>query len=479
MSKKNLSSSYFSITIAVGFMQRTLARETKDKIGQKVILDGWVNSRRDHGQLIFIDLRDRTGIIQIVCDNKAKDIKPEYVIEVEGEVKERPKNLVNPKIETGTVEVQAKKIKILAQSDPLPFPIDTDGHDIEEELRLKYRYLDLRRPRLQKIIRLRSELIKYAREYFFANDFVEIETPLLTKSTPEGSRDFIVPSRLQPGKFYALPQSPQQYKQLLMVAGFERYFQIAKCLRDEDLRADRAFEHTQIDVEMSFVKREDVMSMIEGLAIHVFEKLGAKLKQKPFPIFRYEEAMKKFGADKFDLRSEKEKKENVLAFAWVIDFPFFEKTPQGQWTYTHNPFSDPITEHKDALLKGQIDGVLTTQYDLVCNGVEAAGGSIRSNDPKILFKVFEVLGHAKADIEKKFGHMLQAFRFGAPPHGGIACGVDRWLMLLTKETDLREVIAFPTTSSGKTAVMDAPSEVDVEQLEELGLKIVDREKQGD
>jgi aspartyl-tRNA synthetase len=457
-------------------MQRTLIKETKEKIGQKVTLAGWVNSRRDHGKLIFIDLRDRSGIVQVVCGDEAKDIKLEFVIEVEGEVKKRPANLVNPKIETGTIEVKAKKIKILNQSHPLPFPIDTDGHDIEEELRLKYRYLDLRRPRLQKIIRLRSDLIQHAREYLFDNDFVEIETPLLTKSTPEGSRDFVVPSRLQLGKFYALPQSPQQYKQLLMVAGFERYFQIARCLRDEDLRADRAFEHTQIDIEMSFVEREDVMAMVERLVIYVFGKLGAEIKRKPFPIFRYEEVMKKFSGDKFDLRSEKEKKENVLAFAWVIDFPFFEKTPQGQWTYTHNPFSDPIPEHKEAFLKGQVEGILTTQYDLVCNGVEAAGGSIRSNNPKVLSKVFEVLGHSTADIEKKFGHMLEAFRFGAPPHGGIACGIDRWLMILTKETDLREVIAFPTTSSGRAAVMDAPSAVDPEQLAELGLKIVKPKK---
>jgi len=457
-------------------MQRTLTKETKEKIGQKITLAGWVNSRRDHGKLIFIDLRDRSGIVQVVCGDEAKDIKSEFVIEVEGEVKKRPANLINPKIETGAIEIKAKKIKILAQSNSLPFPINTDGHEIEEELRLKYRYLDLRRPRLQKIIRLRSDLVQHAREYLFANDFVEIETPFLTKSTPEGSRDFIVPSRLQPGKFYALPQSPQQYKQLLMVAGFERYFQIARCLRDEDLRADRAFEHTQIDIEMSFIEREDVIAMVEGLAIYVFEKLGAKIKQKPFPIFRYEEAMKKFDSDKFDLRNEKEKKENVLAFAWVIDFPFFEKTPEGNWTYTHNPFSDPIPKHKQAFLKGQIEGILTTQYDLVCNGVEVAGGSIRSNDPKVLSKVFEVLGYSTADIEKKFGHMLEAFHFGAPPHGGIACGIDRWLMILTKETDLREVVAFPTTSSGRAAVMDAPSAVDPEQLAELGLKIVKPKK---
>lgn len=457
-------------------MQRILTRDTPKYIGKEVKIAGWVNARRDHGKLIFIDLRDRSGIVQVVCGQEAKDIKPEFVLEIDGQVAKRPPSLINPKIETGDIEVKAKNITILSRSDPLPFPIDTDGHEIEEEMRLKYRYLDLRRPRLQKIIRLRSDLVQYAREYLFANDFVEIETPLLTKSTPEGSRDFIVPSRLQPGKFYALPQSPQQYKQLLMVAGFERYFQIARCLRDEDLRADRAFEHTQIDIEMSFVKREDVMRMAEELGIYVFEKLGAKIKQKPFPIFSYEEAIKQFGSDKFDLRTESEKKENVLAFAWVVDFPFFERTVQGQWTYTHNPFSDPIPEHKEAFLQGQIEGILTSQYDLVCNGAEVAGGSIRSNNPAILSRVFEVLGYSKRIIEREFGHMLEAFRLGAPPHGGIACGVDRWVMILTKETDLREVIAFPTTSSGKAAVVDAPSLVDPKQLAALGLKIVKPKK---
>ena len=451
-------------------MDRTLAVDCQGKIGQQVLLQGWVDSRGDHGGLIFIDLRDRSGIIQVVCNKQAKELRPEYVVEIEGEVKKRLSNLINPKIKTGKIEIKAQKLTILNQAQTLPFPIDTDGREIEEELRLKYRYLDLRRSRLQKNIKLRSKLVEAARQYLFKNDFIEIETPLLTKSTPEGSRDFIVPSRLQPGKFYALPQSPQQYKQLLMVANFERYFQIAKCLRDEDLRADRAFEHTQIDLEMSFVKRKDVMEMVEGLAIYVFEKMGAKILKKPFPIFSYQEAIKKFKSDKFDLRSEKEKKENVFAFAWVVDFPFFEKTPEGEWTYTHNPFSDPVPEHKEKFLKGQIEGVLTNQYDLVANGVEAAGGSIRSNKAQILSRVFEILGHKKDEIEKKFGHMLDAFRFGAPPHGGIACGIDRWVMLLTDEKDIREVVAFPMTSSGRTAVMDAPSEVDRKTLKELTLK---------
>ena len=450
-------------------MDRTLAVESIKKIGQKVKLQGWVDTRRDHGKLIFLDLRDRSGIIQVVCGQEAKSLRPEFVVEIEGEVNKRPKNLVNPKIETGEVEVKATKFTVLNESKTPPFPIDTDGYDIEEDLRLKYRYLDLRRKRLQKNIKLRSKLVEIARQYLFENDFIEIETPILTKSTPEGSRDFIVPSRFQKGKFYALPQSPQQYKQLLMVAGFERYFQIARCLRDEDLRSDRAFEHTQIDLEMSFVKREDVMAITEGLTIRSFEKLGAKILKKPFPIFTYDEAMKKFGSDKFDLRSDEEKKANVFAFAWVVDFPFFVKDANGKWTYSHNPFSDPVPEDKEAFLKGQIEGIKTCQYDLVCNGVEAGGGSVRSNDGRILTTVFEVLGHKKSDIEKKFGHMLEAFAYGVPPHGGIACGIDRWLMLLTGEKDIREVITFPMTSTGRTSVMDAPSQVDKEILKELGL----------
>jgi aspartyl-tRNA synthetase len=452
-------------------MERTKISQTPKKIGQKVKVCGWVQTRRDHGKLIFVDLRDISGIVQVVFGSEAKDLGNEFVLEVFGEVVNRPKNLVNDKIETGKIELKAQEFKILGRSKSLPFPIDTDGHEIEEEVRLKYRYLDLRRTRLQKMIKVRSDLIRYAREFLFEKDFLEIETPILTKSTPEGSRDFIVPSRLQKGEFYALPQSPQQYKQLLMIAGFERYFQIARCLRDEDLRSDRTFEHTQIDLEMSFVQREDVMKLVEELAVFVFESLGARILAKPFPVFTYRDAVKKFGADKFDLRNDKEKRENFLAFAWIVDFPFFEKTPEGKWTYTHNPFSAPVPADEKKLIEGKIEGVLTSQYDLVCNGAEIGGGSIRSHDPKVLEKVFEVLGYKKEKIREKFGHMLEAFEYGAPPHGGIACGIERWLMTLTGERDIRETQAFPMTSRGRTSVMDAPSEVDETQLRELGIQI--------
>lgn len=453
-------------------MQRTLIKQTVDNISKEVVLQGWVNSRRDHGKIMFLDLRDRSGIVQMVSSKGLADARAEDVVEVVGLVKKRPEAMVNPNISTGTVEIEVKQITILAKARELPIPIDTDGLDINEDMRLKYRYLDLRRPRLQRNIKLRSRFVDAIRQYLFSQDFTEIETPMLTKSTPEGSRDFLVPSRMQQGKFYALPQSPQQYKQLLMVAGFERYFQIARCMRDEDLRADRGFEHTQIDLEMSFVGREDVMALDEAMMIFVMEKLGYVCKQKPFPVFTYNEVMEKYGADKFDLRTEEDKKNGVLAFAWVVDFPFFEQTDEGKWTFTHNPFSAPKPEHKEWLLgKKNIGDILTTQYDLVCNGYEVGGGSIRSHEADVLTAVFEVMGYKKEKIEEQFGHMLEAFTYGVPPHGGLAHGIERLLMTITGEPYLREVVAFPQTSGGKTSVMNAPSEVDKEQLKELGIKV--------
>jgi len=452
-------------------VMRTLIATTPDYIGKTVTIKGWINARRDHGKIMFLDVRDRSGVVQVVSTKALCDVKPEDCVEIVGVVKSRPEAMVNPKLITGTIEMEAEKVTVLSSASELPFPLDTDGKEINEEIRLKYRYLDLRRERLQKNMKLRSKVVNMMREYLFKNDFTEIETPMLTKSTPEGSRDFLVPSRLQQGEFYALPQSPQQYKQLLMVAGFERYFQIARCMRDEDLRADRGFEHTQLDIEMSFVSREDVMSLIESMVVEIVEKLGGVILKKPFPVYTYAEAIKQFGADKFDLRSEEEKKQGVNAFAWVVDFPFFEKDKDGKWTYTHNPFSGMPEEQKKAFMNGEIEGISTLQYDLVWNGYEAGGGSIRSNDKEVLSKVFEVLGHSKEQIKEKFGHMLTAFGYGAPPHGGIALGIDRFLMGLTGETSIKEVQAFPQTSSGQTSVMDAPSKVSDEQLKELGLAL--------
>ncbi len=455
-------------------MKDLFVEQAVDKVGQEVDLYGWVDSVRNHKKIIFLDLRDRTGIVQMVGDEKLKDISPEDVVYIKGLVKKRPEKLVNPKIKTGTVEVEVKEFKVLGKSKTLPLPINTDGYEIDEEIRQKYRYLDLRRTRLTRNIIVKSKFIQLVREFLFAKNFIEIETPILTESTPEGARDFLVPSRLQPGKFYALPQSPQQYKQLLMVAGFERYFQIARCFRDEDPRADRAYgEFSQIDMEMDFVERKDVMAITEEMIIYAFEKLGAKIKQKPFPVFTYQEAIKKFGADKFDLRTDEEKRQNVQAFAWVIDFPFFEKTAEGGWTFTHNPFSAPLPPYKDQLLKKEnIGEILTSQYDLVCNGYEVGGGSIRSHEPAVLETVFEIMGYAKDEIREQFGHMLEAFSYGAPPHGGIAPGIDRLITCLTGEKSLREVIPFPMTAGGKTAVMNAPTEATPEQLKELGINVV-------
>ncbi len=454
-------------------MSRTLVKNTIEKVGEEILLKGWIDSVRDHGKITFLDLRDRSGKVQCVGQNLPK-VTNESVVEIRGSVARRPEKLINPDLLTGEVEIQIDELKILSKSkEQLPLPLDNDGYDIDEEVRLKYRYLDLRRERLQNNIRTRSKYVQAAREYLFNNDFVEIETPMLTRSTPEGSRDFVVPSRIYPGKFFALPQSPQQYKQLLMSAGFERYFQIARCIRDEDPRADRGYEHTQIDLEMSYVTREDVMRIVEEMTIHGLEKIGAKIVEKPFPVITYEEAMQKHGADKFDLRIDEQKKQGVMAFAWVVDFPFFEKTEEGGWTFTHNPFSSPINEeHEQWLLnKENIDQIKTAQYDLVCNGFEVGGGSIRTNKPEILKSTYEIMGYTEDEIQSSVGHMIEAFEYGTPPHGGCAQGFERLLMAVLGEEYLREVQAFPQTGRGRVSVMDAPTDLTEKQLKELGIKI--------
>ena len=454
-------------------MKKLSVEQTINQIGKEVNLYGWVDTKRDHKKIVFIDLRDRTGIVQVVGGEDFKSLNTEDVVWIKGLVKTRPEKLINPKIKTGTIEIEAKEVQVLNKTKPLPLPVTGDGHNIDEEVRLKYRYLDIRRPRMYKNLALRSKFIDLIRQHLFKKDFLEIETPILSETTPEGARDFIVPSRLQPGKFYALPQSPQQYKQLLMVGGVEKYFQIARCFRDEDPRADRAYgEFTQLDLEMSFVEREDVMNLVEGMMIEIYEKLNIPIKQKPFPIFTYQEAIKKYGADKFDLRTAEEKTKNIQAFAWVVDFPFFEKTPEGGWTFTHNPFSAPKPEFMEDLLeKKNIGNILTTQYDLVCNGYEVGGGSIRNHTPEGLKAVFEIMGLDEAEINLKFGHMIEALGYGAPPHGGMAPGIDRLLTCITGESSIREVIAMPMTSGGRTAIMKAPSVVKDEKLKELGIKV--------
>lgn len=460
-------------------MKRIYTNQTIKHTGKTVRVAGWVDTRRDHGKLVFFDLRDKEDILQIVVTPKqkeayktARDMRPEWVVEIEGTIQERPKDMQNKELKTGKVELVAKNIKILSKAKTPPIGIQGNGYDIDEEKRLKYRYLDLRRTRLQQNLKVRHKVISFMRDFLTKEGFVEIETPLLTKSTPEGARDFLVPSRLYPGTFYALPQSPQQYKQLLQVAGFEKYFQIARALRDEDSRADRQAEHTQLDIEMSFVKREDVLSLIETLYVKLIQKLfpEKKITKSPFPVLTYDEAMKKYKTDRPDLRKNK-KNPNELAFAFVVDFPAFKwKAKEKKWDAMHNPFSGPQTDDIKEIKKNP-GSILSFQYDLVLNGQEIAGGSIRASKPEVLEAVFEVMGHTKTEIKKQFGHMLEAFQYGVPPHGGIACGIDRFLAITLLEPNIREVMAFPKTGDNRDLMMDAPSKISKEQLEELGLSI--------
>lgn len=464
-------------------MKRIWASETVNKIDETVKVAGWVHARRDMGKVIFFDLRDDGGaknLLQIVCVTGdlgeegmeiAQSLRSEWVVEFEGVVQKRGERQVNDKLETGTVELLAKNVRVLNKAKTPPFEVDKDTQNIDEGVRLKYRYLDLRTARVQENIRLRNTYVQHLRRFLLDRTFTEIETPLLTKATPEGSRDFIVPSRLQPGKFFALPQSPQQYKQLLMNAGFERYFQFARCLRDEDPRADRGFEHTQLDFEMAFVEQEDVMSFIEEMITQTVESMGYTIKEKPFPRVTYKESMEKYGDDKFDARTEEEKAQGILAFAWVVDFPFFEPDKKGGWTFTHNPFSNPLPSSMEDHMKGEnIESILTSQYDLVCNGFEVGGGSIRAHDPEVLRATYKIMGYSDEEIQDSVGHMIEAFSFGAPPHGGIGMGIERMIMILRGEDYLREVQAFPMTGSATTSVMDAPSELPDAALQEAHIK---------
>ena len=463
-------------------MNRTLVSETVNHIGETVLLKGWVDARRDHGKIVFLDIRDRSGIVQSVLleSEKAKDVRSEFVVEVTGKINKRPDHMVNPHIPTGTVEVTIESIVVINSSETPPFPLDTDGYAIDEEIRLKYRYLDLRRSRMYQNIKIRSQVAAFMREFLLAKDFVEIETPMLTKTTPEGARDFLVPSRLQPGNFYALPQSPQQYKQLLMVAGFERYFQIARVFRDEDPRKDRAYgEFTQLDVEMSFVTQEDILQLSETLFTELVKKLfpHKHIVQSPWPRIAHAEALSKYGSDKPDLRKNKNDTDE-LAFAWVVDFPLFAQQTKEDYYHgagekyapSHHMFTAP---HPDdiSLLDTDPLKVRGLQHDMVLNGYEVGGGSIRIHNAKVQKKVFDLIGFTK-EQQAQFEHMLTAFTYGVPPHGGIAPGLDRFLFAILGEPSLREVMAFPAISSGKIAVMDAPSPATEAQLKELGIKVV-------
>jgi len=454
--------------------------DTVKKIGEEVELYGWVNSKRDHKKIVFIDLRDRSGIVQVVGGEDFKQLSHEDVVMIKGLVKQRPEKLINPKMATGTIEIEAKELKIISKAKTLPIPINDNGYSINEESRLKYRYLDIRRSRMLRNLTLKSKATLFICNYLSKQHFLEIDTPILTKTTPEGARDFLVPSRLQPGNFYALPQSPQQYKQMLMVAGIERYFQFARCFRDEDTRADRAYgEFTQLDIEMSFIEQKDILSLTEDLFTQLIKKLfpDKYISYTPWPRITHKDAKQKYGTDKPDLRKNK-KDPNEIAFSWIINFPlfteqsqedFFHGSGKAKFAPSHHMFTAP---HPDdiSLLNSDPLKVRGLQHDLVLNGFEVGGGSIRIHQPEVQQKVFDLIGFT-SEQKKQFSHLLEAFTYGVPPHGGIAPGLDRLLMAILGEPSVREMIAFPASSGGKISIMDAPSPASEEQLKELGIKI--------
>lgn len=462
-------------------MKRILVRGTTEHTGKKVRLCGWVHMARRLGKMVFVDLRDVSGIVQVVFTldkpellEIAKKLRSEFVVEVTGTVSKRPEKLINKEMPTGTVEVQAEGLKILAESKTPPFEIvDTEKEQAAEELRFKYRYLDLRRARNQQTIIVRSKLLKFMRDFLHDEGFIEIETPILAKSTPEGARDYLVPSREHPGKFYALPQSPQQYKQMLMIAGFDKYFQIAPCFRDEDARSDRAPDQFfQLDIEMSFVEQGEILDLVERLYTVMIKKYfpEKKITFSPWPRIPYAEAMAKYKTDKPDLRKNT-KDPNELAFAFIVDWPFFEEElKDGKYVAHHHIFTAPHTEDI-TLLDTNPGKVRSWQHDIALNGYEIAGGSIRSTDPKVLGKVLELVGVTKEEAKVQFGHMMEAFEYGVPPHGGIACGIERLLALLLNEPSVREVVAFPKTSDNREIMTGSPSEVAGQQLKDLHISI--------
>jgi len=453
----------------------TCGQLNEKDIGKEVTLCGWVANRRDHGKLVFIDVRDRDGLTQVVFIPKdapdtyklAQDLRSEFVIKVSGKVNTRPQGTINPKLATGTIEILAGELEILNPSLTPPFEIAEDI-DVTEEMRLKYRYLDLRRKKVFANFISRHHLYQAMRAFLDKEGFIECETPILTKSTPEGARDYLVPSRFNPGRFYALPQSPQLFKQILMVSGIERYYQIAKCFRDEDLRADRQPEFTQLDLEMSFVTEEDIFSLMEGLMQLVIREVAKKEIAIPFRRLSFKDAQEKYKSDKPDLRKESGKE---MAFAWVVDFPLFKyNREEKRWESEHHPFTAPHPDDLELLEKSP-DQVRSRSYDLVLNGTEIGSGSIRIHNQQLQEKIFKIIGINKIEAYKRFGFLLEAFQYGAPPHGGIALGLDRLLAILAGESSIREMIAFPKTSAGYCPLTDAPSEVDEKQLKELNLTV--------
>ncbi len=456
----------------------TCGQLTDADIGKEVTICGWVDSRRDHGKLIFIDLRDRYGLTQIIFLPKpnaatyeaAKRLRNEDVVKIKGVVNPRPKKTENPKLFTGLIEIEAKEVDILSGAEDLPFNVE-DDIDVGEEIRLRHRYLDLRRaPVYQKLI-LRHKLNQGFRDFLNKDEFLEVETPFLTKSTPEGARDYLVPSRLQVNKFYALPQSPQLFKQILMVGGIDKYYQIVRCFRDEDLRKDRQPEFTQLDIELSFIEEEDIYSLTEKMFADVFSKcLGVELKT-PFLRLTHQEAMEKHKTDKPDVG------EGDYRFLWVTDFPLFEyDDKEKRWQSSHHPFTSPAEDGISDLEKEDLSKVKSRSYDLVFNGSEIASGSIRIHSHVLQEKVLKILGISKEEAESKFGFLLRSFKYGVPPHGGIAFGLDRIYAIISGSESIRDVIAFPKTQKGSCLLSDAPSYIKEDQLKDLNLELIKEEE---
>ncbi|MCD4779600.1 MAG: aspartate--tRNA ligase [Candidatus Omnitrophica bacterium] len=455
------------------YRTHTCGELRKDHGNEEVVLSGWVHARRDHGKLIFIDIRDRYGLTQVVfipsvckeAHTLAQKLGPEFVIRVKGKVSVRPDKMVNPDLATGAVELCAEGLDILNESKVPVFEVE-DQCEVSEELRLTYRYLDLRRPKVLKTLELRHKMCALIHEFLNREGFFEVETPILTKSTPEGARDFLVPSRMSPGSFFALPQSPQIFKQILMVSGLDKYYQIVKCFRDEDLRADRQPEFTQLDMEMSFVTEEDIFDVTERLYKEIFKQIKGIDIPTPFPRMTYEEAQREYQSDKPDLRKPGED----FAFVWIVDFPMFKYNEDEQrWDSEHHPFTSIKEEDVKYLEAKQYNRITSRSYDLVLNGNEIGSGSVRIHDRDLQKKIFEIIGLDPQEAEKRFGFLLRAFEYGAPPHAGVAYGVDRLVAILSGLDSIRDTIAFPKTQKGNCLLSEAPSVVDAKQLKELGL----------